>query len=60
MNLAMDVESYSNFAMIGLKFDDRVLVYTSEPGIGETFAAFRDWYVPEGHSFIWIGSTVGI
>ena len=55
MNLFMDVESYSNFAMIGLKFDDRVLVYTSEPGVGETFAAFRNWYAQEARNDTWIG-----
>ena len=53
--LFMDAEVFPNFAMVGLKIGDQVLAYTSEPGVGETFAAFRAWYADHGRSFHWVG-----
>ncbi len=56
----MDVEPYPNFSMIGLRLqeptqEDRTLVFTSEPGLGEPFAAFRDWYAEHGRRYLWVG-----
>jgi hypothetical protein len=45
--------------MVGLRLQeppqDRVLVFSSEPGLGETFAAFRSWYGENGHKYRWVG-----
>jgi hypothetical protein len=58
-SLCMDVEVYPNFAMIGLLLreppQDRVLVFSSEPGLGEAFEAFRRWYAEHGSAYRWVG-----
>jgi hypothetical protein len=56
----MDVEVYPNFAMIGLRLQEpeqknRVLVFSSEPGLGETFEAFRGWFGEHGRHYMWVG-----
>jgi hypothetical protein len=32
-----------------------VLVFTSEPGLGETFEGFRSWYADYSRQYLWIG-----
>jgi hypothetical protein len=56
----MDVEVYPNFAMIGLRLqvpdqENRVLVFSSEPGLGEPFAVFRAWFGEHGRNYMWVG-----
>jgi putative DNA primase/helicase len=56
----VDTETYPNFSMIGVRIQEpgqehRVLAFTSEPDIGETFDAFRDWYADNGQRYLWIG-----
>jgi hypothetical protein len=60
LSLCMDVEVYPNFVMIGLLLPESpqgrvALVFSSEPDLGETFAAFRTWYSENGRKYQWIG-----
>jgi hypothetical protein len=56
----MDVEIFPNFAMVGLRLqepdqENRVLVFSSEPGLGETFAVFRAWFAEHARRYPWVG-----
>lgn len=44
--LVMDVETYPNFCMVGMKNVDtgQVLAFSTQPGIGGTLTDFREWW----------------
>jgi hypothetical protein len=56
--ICVDVEIFPNFTLIGVLdlITGRTHTFSTEPGIGETFDLFRQWYTQHSDC-VWVGGS---